>query len=216
MTDAFCLTIRTVFFIAVFLRFSCLGSYAHDMGTNLSTLVNLSADNWAQHMSSAVTHSHHLPTAASMLTTSTGAMHHHQSQYHPASMWNLPATSPSCAMSQYLRGTAAGYHLPSTPETPSTGSNSSNSVTTVAVGSGIPTSSPTATGDLHHHHNHTTPPSMGAFPSTSLDSTSSLLTPHGSAHPHSLVPSDSVTFSSPIRDVKTAVGSWSPLTPPSL
>ena len=90
------------------------------MGTNLSTLVNLSADNWAQHMTAAAaTHSHHLPAAASMLTTgplttSTGVVHHHQPQYHPASMWNLnAATSPSCAMSQYLRtGAGVSSHDP--------------------------------------------------------------------------------------------------------
>ena len=213
MTDVFCLSFLDSYTCTFFFS---LGSYAHDMGTNLSTLVNLSADNWAQHMTAAATHSHHLPTAASMLTSSTGSVHHHQSQYHPASMWNLPATSPSCAMSQYLRGTAAGYHLPTTPETPTAGSNSSSSVTSPVAGTGIPASTPTATGDLHHHHTHTTPPSVASFTSTGLDSTSSLLTPHSSGHPHTLVSADSVAFNSPIRDVKTAVGSWSPLTPPSL
>ena len=203
--------------LSVFRFFILTGSYAHDMGTNLSTLVNLSADNWAQHMTAAATHSHHLPTAASMLsatgplTTSTGVVHHHQPQYHPASVWNLnAATSPSCAMSQYLRS-GAGY-LPTTPETPG---SSSSSTTSVGVGVGV-SSATSSPADLHNHtHTHTTPPSAVSFPSAVVDTTSALLTPHSTTHHHSLVSADSVAFNSPIRDVKTAVGSWSPLTPPS-
>ena len=198
------------FFCYISLHVFVLGSYAHDIGTNFSTLVNLSADNWAQHMTAAAHTAHsHLPTAAaaSMLTTATGGVHHHQPQYHPhpASMWNLPtaAASPSCAMSQYLRG-SAGY-LPTTPETP----GSTNTVAAV--------SSNSSTGVDPHHHTHTTPPAVVSFPSTVVDTpSSSLLTPHSASHPHSLVSVDSVPFNSPIREVKTAVGSWSPLTPPSI
>lgn len=186
--------------IAIFRVFIATGSYAHDMGTNFSTLVNLSADNWAQHMTAAAGHSHHhLPTAASMLTTgplttSTGVVHHHQPQYHPAaaSMWNLPATSPSCAMSQYLRGAGTGYLPPTSPETPVTGSGS-----TTAPGVRVSTTSPSGV-DLHSTHTHTTPPSADSTPAALIPSLSV-------SHHQSLVSPD---FTSPMREPKVA---WEPL-----
>ena len=69
----------------------------YDMSTNLSTLVNLSADNWM-----GAGHHHHTHPLTGLSTSSPGGVTAQPPAY-PASMW-APPPPPSCTtMSQYLR-----------------------------------------------------------------------------------------------------------------
>ncbi len=149
------------------------------MGSDLSTLMSLSAESWASPVSgTAHAHHHHLPplslTATQPPTPSP--------TYHP-SMW---ATPPSCAVSQYLRREYLG--AVTTASDPAVSSSAPPGATVVSA-PGLPGDLPPGLAGLSPAAVHSAPPPhtspssstpvLPVAPSTVVDALSGTV-----SHPH--------------------------------